>query len=90
VIQVPLNPAVLTALAGMQATQGRFDREAERIAEPADTEPGAQDGEDGVGGGADPETLLQALVVEPALYRANAQTLRSADEQTGRLLDIYA
>jgi hypothetical protein len=88
-IQVPLNPAVLTALAGLQSTQVRFDREAERIAEPADAEAGAQE-EESAEDGLDPETLLDALVVQPALYHANARTLRAADEQRGQLLDLYA
>jgi hypothetical protein len=85
VIQVPFNPAVLSALQGLQVVQQRVGREAERIAHPGDAEAGAQSDGDEL----DPEKLLDATIVQPALYRANARTLLTADRTLGSLLDVY-
>jgi hypothetical protein len=77
---------VLSALQGLQGAQQRIDRDAVRIAEPADAEAGAQEQDDELDG----ETVVDATVVQPAVYRANARTLRSADDTLGSLLDVLA
>jgi hypothetical protein len=88
VIQVPTipNPAVLSAMQGLQGVQQRVDREAVRIAEPSDAEAGAQGGDDEL----DSETFVDATIVQPSVYRANARTLRTANDTLGSLLDLYA
>jgi hypothetical protein len=86
VIQVPFTPAVVAALGELQGVQRELSREAERIAEPADAERGAQE----QGGDLDAETFLDATLLAPATYRANARTVAADAERTGTLLDVYA
>lgn len=77
---------MLSALQGLQMAQRKLDRDAERIAAPADAEAEAGTQEDSL----DPGTFVDATILQPALYRANAQVLRTGNEALGSLLDVLA
>lgn len=70
------TPAVTAAANGLWEATRRADADA------ADT--AAQ------GGDTPPETLVDATVVQPGVYGANARVLAAADSTLGTLLDVYA
>lgn len=62
------------ALGALRASAQKVDADAQQVA--------AGDG--------DAETLADATVVQPALYRADARVVTASDRTLGSLLDVYA
>jgi hypothetical protein len=70
-----VNPAINSAVWGMNTAGRRFDDAAENIAE-------------GTGDLAD--QLVEGTMLAPAAFKANAAMFRTADETRGYLLDVIA
>ena len=70
-----INPAINSAVWGMNDAGRRFDTAAESVA-------------DGTGDLA--SDLVEGTMLAPAAYTANAAMFRAADETRGYLLDVLA
>ena len=70
-----INPAINSAVWGMNAADRRFDAAAENVA---------------AGTGDLATDLVEGTIVAPAAYAANAAMFRTADETSGYLLDVIA
>jgi flagellar hook protein FlgE len=70
-----VNPAINSAVWGMNDAGRRFDTAAENVA---------------TGTGDLGTELVEGTIVAPAAYAANAAVFRTADETRGYLLDVFA
>jgi hypothetical protein len=70
-----VNPAINSAVWGMNDAGRRFDAAAENVA---------------TGSGDLATDLVEGTIVAPAAYAANAAVFRTADETRGYLLDVLA
>jgi flagellar hook protein FlgE len=88
-----VSPAMFSAVRGMTDAGRRMDAAAHNIAN-VSTEPFAPlraDGTQGDVGSADLATdLVEATMLAPIAYAANASVIRAADETQRALLDIRA
>jgi flagellar hook protein FlgE len=80
-IEMDVSPAIFSAVRGMTDAGRRMDVAAQNIAH-VSTEPS---------GPSDLATdLVDATILAPIAYAANAQVIRAADETQRSLLDIFA
>jgi hypothetical protein len=70
-----VNPAINSAVWGMNDAGRRFDTAAENVA---------------AGTGDLATELVEGTIIAPAAYTANAAMFRTADETSGYLLDVLA
>jgi flagellar hook protein FlgE len=88
-----INPAINSAVWGMNDAGRRFDVAAHNVANMS-TEPFSPlrpDGSQGPEGSMDlASELVEGTMLAPAAYSANAAMFRTADETRGYLLDVLA
>jgi flagellar hook protein FlgE len=88
-----VNPAINSAVWGMNDAGRRFDVAAHNVANMS-TEPFSPlrpDGSQGPEGSMDlASELVEGTMLAPAAYSANAAMFRTADETRGYLLDVLA
>ena len=92
-IAMDVSPALFSAVRGMSDASRRMDVAAHNIAN-VSTEPIAplrEDGSQGAVGSIDlGSELVEATMLAPIAYAANASVIRATDETQRALLDIFA